>query len=151
VTDTLVFEDVFPGQVFPTLKVAISPVQMFYFSAASYNGHRIHYDATWTTQIEGYSGILVQGPFQAALLARAITDWAGPRSRLVEYSVQNREIVYAGETLWFTATVTGKRVLGSLALVDLDACARTDGGAVVMPGKATVSLLRRADLEDLRR
>jgi acyl dehydratase len=38
----------------------------------------------------------------------------------VEYSVQNREIVYAGETLWFTATVTGKRALDSLALVDLD-------------------------------
>ena len=50
---------------------------MFFFSAATYNGHRIHYDKQWARDVEGYDDVLVQGPLQAALLSRALTDWVG--------------------------------------------------------------------------
>ncbi len=56
---------------------------MFFFSAATYNGHRIHYDRTWAVDVEGYPDILVHGPLQAALMAKAVTDWIGPGGRLV--------------------------------------------------------------------
>ena len=85
---------------------------MFFFSAATYNGHRIHYDKDWARDVEGYDDVLVQGPLQAALLARAITDWIGGRGRLVEYSVQNRAIAFPGEALTFGGVVTGKRLDG---------------------------------------
>ena len=75
--------------------------QLFFFSAATYNGHRIHYDKDWARTVEGYDDVIVQGPLQAALLARAITDWIGGRGRLVEYAVQNRAIAFAGEELSF--------------------------------------------------
>ena len=57
--------------------VTVDETQMFFFSAATYNGHRIHYDKQWARDVEGYDDVLVQGPLQAALLARAITDWIG--------------------------------------------------------------------------
>ncbi len=50
---------------------------MFFFSAATYNGHRIHYDKDWARDVEGYDNVLVQGPLQAALLSRSLTDWIG--------------------------------------------------------------------------
>jgi hypothetical protein len=86
---------------------------------------------------------LVQGPLQAALLARAIGDWIGGRGRLVSFAVQNRAVAYPGEPLTFGGKVTGKRLTeGGAGLVDLDIAGRRDD-TVLMPGTATVELPRR--------
>jgi hydroxyacyl-ACP dehydratase HTD2-like protein with hotdog domain len=137
------YEDVQTGEPLPTLTVTVDERQLFFFSAATYNGHRIHYDKDWARTVEGYDDVIVQGPLQAALLARAITDWIGGRGRLVEYAVQNRAIAFAGEELSFTGVVTGKRLADNTGLVDLDIAGRR-GDAVLMPGTATVALPRRA-------
>jgi len=63
------FEEVDTGDVIPVLTVTVDETQMFFFSAATYNGHRIHYDKQWARDVEGYDDVLVQGPLQAALLA----------------------------------------------------------------------------------
>lgn len=133
------YEDVRPGDALPTLTVTVDETQMFFFSAATYNGHRIHYDKEWARNIEGYDDVLVHGPLQAALLARAITDWIGGRGRLVEYSVQNRAVAFPGEELSFGGVVSAKRDNG---LVDLEIAGRR-GDTVLMPGTATVALPRR--------
>ena len=77
------YEDVDAGDAIPTLTVTVDETQMFFFSAATYNGHRIHYDKEWARDREGYDNVLVQGPLQAALLSRALTDWIGGDGRLV--------------------------------------------------------------------
>jgi hydroxyacyl-ACP dehydratase HTD2-like protein with hotdog domain len=115
---------------------------MFFFSAATYNGHRIHYDKDWARDVEGYDNVLVQGPLQSALLARAITDWIGGGGRLVEYSVQNRAVAFPGEELSFGGVVTAKRLADNTGLVDLEIAGRR-GDTVLMPGTATVALPRR--------
>ena len=46
-------------------------VTLFQFSALTYNGHRIHYDHPYTTEREGYPGLLVHGPLTALLLLDA--------------------------------------------------------------------------------
>jgi hydroxyacyl-ACP dehydratase HTD2-like protein with hotdog domain len=138
------YEDVQTGDPLPMLTVTVDERQLFFFSAATYNGHRIHYDKDWARTVEGYGDVIVQGPLQAALLARAITDWIGGRGRLVEYAVQNRAIAFAGEELSFGGVVTGKRFADSIGLVDLDIAGRR-GDTVLMPGHATVALPRRGD------
>jgi acyl dehydratase len=138
------YEDVEAGDDIPALTVIVDETQMFFFSAATYNGHRIHYDKQWARDVEGYDDVLVQGPLQSALLARAITDWIGGRGRLVEYSVQNRAVAHPGQALTFGGVVTAKRVAGGVGLVDLEIVGRRDD-TVLMPGTATVSLpFRRA-------
>jgi acyl dehydratase len=160
--DQTYFEDVSVGDAIPTLAVTVDETQMFFFSAATYNGHRIHYDKTWATEVEGYPNILVHGPLQAALLARAVTDWAGPDGRLVSYAIQNRASAFPGEELRFVGTVTGKRDedsdSGSASdhgasdhgasdhghgLVDLEIRGEKGEAQVLMPGTATVSLPKR--------
>ena len=144
-TDQQVFyDDVTVGEQMPTLTVTVDETQMFFFSAATYNGHRIHYDKEWASAVEGYDNVLVQGPLQAALLARAIGDWIGGRGRLVSFSVQNRAVAHPGEVLSFGGQITGKRVTDEGAgWVDLDIAGRRDT-TVLMPGTATVELPRRA-------
>jgi len=43
-------------------------VLLFRFSALTFNGHRIHYDRRYATEVEGYPGLVVQGPLTAILL-----------------------------------------------------------------------------------
>src|ERR1700744_3457136 len=108
--EQIFYEDVHPGDGLPPLTVAVDERQLFFFSAATYNGHRIHYDKDWARTVEDYDDVIVQGPLQAALLARAITDWIGGRGRLVEYSVQNRAVALTGQQLSFGGSVTAKRL-----------------------------------------
>jgi 3-methylfumaryl-CoA hydratase len=42
---------------------------LFRYSALTFNGHRIHYDRRYVTQVEGYPGLVVHGPLMATLLA----------------------------------------------------------------------------------
>jgi hydroxyacyl-ACP dehydratase HTD2-like protein with hotdog domain len=144
-TDTQVFyDDIEPGDQIPALTVTVDETQMFFFSAATYNGHRIHYDKQWAREVEGYDDVLVQGPLQSALLARAVTDWIGARGRLVEYAVQNRAVAHPGQELTFAGVVTAKRVADGIGLVDLEITGRRDD-TVLMPGTATVALPQRSD------
>ncbi len=48
-------------------ELAIDPVLLFRFSALTYNGHRIHYDRPYATEVEGYPGLVVHGPLMALL------------------------------------------------------------------------------------
>ena len=43
-------------------------VLLFRYSALTFNGHRIHYDRRYVTEIEGYPGLVVHGPLIATLL-----------------------------------------------------------------------------------
>jgi 3-methylfumaryl-CoA hydratase len=44
------------------------PVLLFRYSALTLNGHRIHYDRRYATEVEGYPGLVVHGPLLATLL-----------------------------------------------------------------------------------
>ncbi|MEM1427992.1 MAG: MaoC family dehydratase N-terminal domain-containing protein [Pseudomonadota bacterium] len=69
--------------------VAIDAVRLFRYSAATFNGHRIHYDRPYATQVEHYPGLIVHGPLQATLLIeRAVRHRGGtPPIRLTHRGV----------------------------------------------------------------
>ena len=49
-------------------EIVPDPVLLFRYSALTFNGHRIHYDRTYVTEVEGYPGLVVHGPLVATLL-----------------------------------------------------------------------------------
>jgi 3-methylfumaryl-CoA hydratase len=53
------------------------PVTLFRYSALTFNGHRIHYDRPYVTGVEGYPGLVVHGPLQAALLVEYAIELRG--------------------------------------------------------------------------
>jgi 3-methylfumaryl-CoA hydratase len=52
--------------------VTPDPTLLFRFSALTFNAHRIHYDRTYATTVEGYPGLVVQGPLTAVLLMELV-------------------------------------------------------------------------------
>jgi 3-methylfumaryl-CoA hydratase len=51
-----------------TREIRPDDVLLFRYSALTFNGHRIHYDRRYVTQVEGYPGLVVHGPLIATLL-----------------------------------------------------------------------------------
>jgi len=46
---------------------------LFRFSALTFNAHRIHYDRSYASEVEGYPGLVVHGPLTAMLLAQLVS------------------------------------------------------------------------------
>ena len=59
-----------PRRPMPRGRERIQPddVLLFRYSALTFNGHRIHYDRRYATEVEGYPGLVVHGPLIATLL-----------------------------------------------------------------------------------
>lgn len=62
-----------------------SPVLLFRYSAVTFNGHRIHYDDPYVTDVEGYPGLVVHGPMIATLMLAAFCH-AHPSARLEHFA-----------------------------------------------------------------
>ena len=79
------------------LEVPTDTVLMFRFSALTNNSHRIHYDHLYATGVEGYPGLVVQGPLTAMLLADLGRRHgvAGPG----RFSFRARSPFFCGDTL----------------------------------------------------
>jgi 3-methylfumaryl-CoA hydratase len=59
-------------------------VLLFRYSALTFNGHRIHYDRRYVTDVEGYPGLVVHGPLIATLLLDLLR-WQLPERRVTNY------------------------------------------------------------------
>jgi len=114
-----------------------SRVQLFLYSAATHNPHRIHYDRDYAL-VEGHPDIIVHGPLQGAWLSQYVTDWAGPRGRMLTLTWQNRRSALPEHDYRFRGVV--RAVDGDV--VQLEVWAEDGDGTVLMPGTATVRLPR---------
>ena len=90
----------------PDLVWTIQPssVLLFRYSALTFNGHRIHYDQPYATNVEGYPGLLVHGPLQATLLlnAAAAVQRRAPR----RFSYRNLAPIFSGTSFQACAART---------------------------------------------
>ena len=59
-------------------------VLLFRYSALTFNGHRIHYDRKYVTEVEGYPGLIVHGPLIATLLLDLLR-WQLPAANVTRY------------------------------------------------------------------
>lgn len=140
-TAQLHLDDVAAGDELPPVVRSATRAQLFLYSAATWNPHRIHYDREYAAT-EGHPDLLVHGPLQGAWLTQYVTDWAGPLGRLVAVAWQNRASAFPDEPLEFGGTVTAVDAVAGR--VDLDVWERNADGTVLMPATAAVTLPRRS-------
>ena len=76
---------------------APGPVDLFRFSAVTFNSHRIHYDLPYVQGEEGYPGLVVHGPFTAAKLYAFAQARAGRPIRRFEFRAQSP--LFAGQPI----------------------------------------------------
>lgn len=136
------YEDIDIGSELPALVKEPNQVQLFLFSAVTWNPHRIHYDKDWA-QYEGHQDIVVHGPLHGAFLSQLVTDWIGEKGRLRRFGYSNRASAFPGDTLTCKGTVLGKRVADGKHLIDCEIWIENQSGDKLTPGTATVELPSR--------
>ena len=125
------------GDELPKMKKQASEAELFLYSAASFNPHRIHYDRAYAN-FEGHDDLVVHGPLQGSWLTQFVTDWAGPRARLLSIEWQNRASAFVGDELIFAGTVTA--IDQANTSVELKISEKNIDGTLLMPAKANVRL-----------
>lgn len=106
------------------------PVLLFRYSALTFNGHRIHYDRRWATEVEGYPGLVVHGPLIATLLLDLLQRQL-PAATLRRFEFRAQGPAFDGSAL----TLQGQPAQAADA-VDLWALGAT--GARVMQARAVL-------------
>ena len=115
-----------------------SPLQLFRYSAVTWNSHRIHFDPAWAAH-EGHAGVLVHSHLHAANALRALTDGLGADWHIAEADYRIVRPAAAGTTLTVQAEVTAVgtgRLTFALREVD-------DSGATCLEGSAIAVLRNR--------
>ena len=125
------------GDELPKMKKQASEAELFLYSAASFNPHRIHYDRAYAN-FEGHDDLVGHGPLQGSWLTQFVTDWAGPRASLLSIEWQNRASAFVGDELIFAGTVTA--IDQANTSVELEISEKNIDGTLLMPAKANVRL-----------
>lgn len=99
---------------------------LFRYSALTFNGHRIHYDADYCRAVEGYPNLVIHGPLNATLLANFAEEVAGRPLKQFHYRGLQPSIL--GNELTLHAAQDGDQLIVWIAL---------PGGAVSMRATAT--------------
>lgn len=131
-------KDLKVGDRLPERRHTPTNVTLFMYNAAVWNPHRIHYDETYTMQVERHPGIVIDGPLQGDWLAQVVTNWLGDEGKVLRLRYSNRKATYLGETL-----ISGGRIAAihpEKKLVTLELFVSNTAGEVTSPGGATVEL-----------
>jgi 3-methylfumaryl-CoA hydratase len=116
-----------PGDPAFSARELADPVLLFRYSALTFNGHRIHYDRPYATEVEGHRGLVVHGPLLATLMVDlAVRSW--PQRPLDSFEFRGVRPVIDGEPF----TVNGRPRDGAT----LDLWIADAQGAVAMTGAA---------------
>ncbi|MGH3876005.1 MAG: FAS1-like dehydratase domain-containing protein [Actinophytocola sp.] len=133
------FSDITVGTRITALEKHPTSVQLFRYSAVTWNAHLIHYDETHARS-EGYPSILVPSHLHGCFLVQAVLDWAGPHARLRRFRWQNKQLAVAGDVLTCTGEVTAVRSGDGVAIAECELEERNQKGEVCAPGWAVVEL-----------
>lgn len=111
-------------------RIVPDDVLLFRYSALTFNGHRIHYDRRYVTEVEGYPGLIVHGPLIATLLLDTLRH-ALPDARVARFAFTAVAPVFDTTPFW----VCGRPQADGQTI---DLWARHEDGALAMRATATL-------------
>lgn len=124
------------GEELPERSFCCDTVQLFFYNAALWNAHRIHFDAPYALEQEGYPGLVVAGPLMGDWLTQVALEWVGDAARLEYFEFSNRLAAFVGDPL--TAGGRVADVDAAAGTVVLELFIRNADGQIVTPGSARV-------------
>ncbi len=122
-----------PGQRLPDLARRIELSDMVAYGAATWDWHRLHYDAEHARRA-GMKAPVVDGQMLGALLAEQILRALEPGDRLARLHFRNRAPVFPGDTIRCEAAVL--RV--EERTIEIEQSIRVGDSTVVAPAGAEV-------------
>jgi 3-methylfumaryl-CoA hydratase len=103
---------------------------LFRYSALTFNGHRIHYDADYAREVEGYPALVVHGPLTATLLQQFVLQQC-PGRRLAGFEFRGVSPLHVDRTFTLEGALQGDDAA--------ELWARGPDGELAMAARATLA------------
>ncbi len=132
--------DINVGDALPEREHSATNVSLFLYNAAVWNAHRIHYDESYTTEVEHHPGIVIDGPLQGDWMSQCALNWMEGQSELLSFNYSNRRAAYLGEVLTTGGTVVD--IDADSAVVSVELFVKNEVGEVISPGGARLKILK---------
>ena len=131
------------GAVLPGRQHTPDNAELFFYNAALWNAHRIHYDLPYATNEEGYEGLVIAGPMIGDWMTQVVDDWLQNQPEadnllLAELDYSNRVAAFIGETLTSGGTVTDISTSAGQRKISIDLFVKNERDEIITPGKAVV-------------
>ena len=110
-------------------------VLLFRYSALTFNGHRIHYDRRYVTEVEGYPGLVVHGPLIATLLLDLLRREM-PQAEVASFRFRALRPLFAGHAMRLCASPQLADAAAGCKAIAL--WAQDDAGFLAMDAQATL-------------
>ena len=126
------------GMAIPERRHDCDEVQQMLYNASLWNGHRIHFDMPYASEVEGYPGLVVAGPLMGDWLHQVVDEWLGDGGMITGIEYSNRIAAYVGETVTAGGIVTAyDEATGQVAL---EVFVKNASDEVLTPGVITAQL-----------
>jgi len=114
-------------------------MQLFMFSAVTWNRHLIHYNTEFAKH-DGLKDVATHRALMGNFLTQMLSDWVGDFGRVskVEWSI--REGAYPGDVLTCKGKVLRKRSDGDKKSIECEIWIENQEGKILAPGKGEVSV-----------
>jgi len=137
VTTEVLWDKIDVGYEVPTLTKKSSYMQLFMFSAITWNRHLIHYNTDFAKR-DGLPDVATHRALIGNFIAQMFTNWLGDKGILKKQDWSVRVTAIPGDTLQCTAKVTGKQITACEKTVECEISVFNQRGDVVAPGKAVL-------------
>ena len=123
----------------PDLVVTPSRIQIFMFSAVTWNRHLIHYSDA-AAKIDGHADVVVQRGLLGNFLARQLTAWIGDAGCLRRLTWRVTSSAYPDQELICESSATSQYEMNSKSFLRIDSLIRTHCDRMIAKGDAVLEL-----------
>lgn len=123
----------------PSLIKKPTKIQLFRYSAITWNTHRIHFDKSYAKE-EGYPDVLVQSHLHGAFLTQLCTDWMGADGVMKSLNVSIRKYAVPGDVLTCKGKIKTRKEMEDKLLFYIDLIEVNQNNECCAFGEAIVEL-----------
>jgi hydroxyacyl-ACP dehydratase HTD2-like protein with hotdog domain len=135
---TMLFWDrIIEDHEIPTLTKKPTYMQLFMFSAITWNRHLIHYNTEYARR-DGLPDVAIHRALIGNYLAQLLSDWLGLNGKVAKVEWNVRATAVPGDTLICKGRILKKRIEGKNKIVECEIWVEKKGGEIIAPGRGEV-------------
>jgi hydroxyacyl-ACP dehydratase HTD2-like protein with hotdog domain len=133
------FDNIREDDEIKTLTKKPTPMQLFMFSAVTWNRHLIHYNKEFAKS-DGLKEVATHRALLGNFLAQMLSDWIGENGRVSKIEWNVRGGAFPGDVLTCKGKVLRKDSEGDKKTVECEIWIENQEGKILVPGKGKVAI-----------
>lgn len=131
------WDKIVEGYEIPFLTKKPTYMQLFMFSAITWNRHLIHYNAEYARR-DGLPDVVIHRALIGNYLSQLLSDWVGIDGKVAKVEWNVRATAVPGDALVCKGRVLKKRIEGKNKIVECEIWVEKKDAEIIAPGRGEV-------------